>query len=42
MGNYFSCEEGKNSKENAIFFSMNMEIVTNFEAVKLGYHIVDL
>ena len=35
----FSCKKETNSKENAIFILMNMEIVTNSEAVKfIGTH----
>ena len=43
--NYFSCEEKLLLRRKQIFIkntTMNMEIATNFEVVKLGQHVVNL
>ena len=43
MGNYFSCKEKQILRRmQSLKIIMNMEIVTNFEALILGLHIVDL
>lgn len=43
MGNYFHYKDKQNLKiVISLYITMSIEIVTNFEVVKLGYHNVAL